>query len=72
MRPNNCSVQYSVHLFFVLCPVVILAQKVIENLSCDFNKDTLCNWTYENGEARFEPIFNSTNFDYNFVDGMFH
>lgn len=42
----------------------IWAEIIIEELSCDFNDATLCNWIYhaESGDAQFIPIFNRTNF----------
>ena len=48
-----------------------LAQKTLENLSCDFNDDTLCQWSFADGDAHFEGIFNYTNFDYENEQGLF-
>ena len=49
---------------------IALAQKTLENLSCDFNDDTLCEWSFANGDAQFEAIFNYTNFDYDNEQGL--
>lgn len=48
----------------------VLAQKVIENLSCDFNEYTLCDWSF-GGDAHFEAIFNYTNYDYDNEQGTY-
>lgn len=45
------------------------SQNLIEELSCSFHSDDLCNWQFVGGESyTFEPMFNSTNVDYDIDD----
>ena len=61
----------SLLLLFIVLYQNVKAQKILENLSCDFNDDTLCDWSF-NGDVHFEGNFNCSSCDYDNEQGLYH